>query len=175
MIALAVVSGIAFGGGWQVNGWRLGEKIKQVENQHANAVIEAEKASKAAVTRAREIERLQNEKSNAVEAAAQARREASQARARTVTQEVIRYVQRPTDCRVDSEWVRIHDIAAHSPADSVSANAGTSAEFDGSAASLGDALIVVTDNYAICHESRERLIGLQEWITTALRAEISDG
>ncbi|WP_027469164.1 hypothetical protein [Deefgea rivuli] len=86
---------------------------------------------------------------------------------KTVTKEVVKYAQSENaavstaggvcDQRLDSEWVRIHDIAA-SPGTAASAP-DESPEPVGKA----DALGVIARNYETCQQWRNEVIGWQAW------------
>lgn len=47
LVLLAVVAALGFGGGWAVNGWRLGTQVATVKQQHAQAVTDATTATLA--------------------------------------------------------------------------------------------------------------------------------
>lgn len=74
-----------------------------------------------------------------------------------IKQEVIRYVQsKSKSCHLDAQWVLHHDRAA---ANTVSDTSRRNHETTSSAA-----LPTITDNYGICHDTREQLLACQSWI-----------
>lgn len=157
LIALSV-SG-AFYGGWKVNGWRLNQVISQMQTEAFAAQTEAEQ-------KAREIERLNRDKSDVAAQLEVEKLKKQQEVIRYVNKEIIKYVQDPNagKCELPNSWVRIHDTAA-SP-DSLSAVPEASSDSDESASGITDieALTTITDNYGRCVETREQLISLQEWV-----------
>jgi len=80
---------------------------------------------------------------------------------RVVNRDIIRLVQSDAPrCDLSTDWVRIHDTAAGMPEDTSPAipvidPARTVTDID--------AIQTVTTNYAICHDTRQTLISLQEW------------
>ena len=158
-------------GGWQVRDYRAGEQIARMELAMSDIRTQVIEQNQAAEQAARELERANQDRADAIAAAAEATARARQARGKTVTQEVIRYVQSPmaTDCRIDHEWVRISDTAASSHI--LSENAIASAEPDDRPGTVAaaDALSVVAENYLACTDTSDRLIGLQDWVRSVAR------
>lgn len=104
-----------------------------------------------------------------LEAARSARRAAD----RTITREVIRYVELPADrrCTLDGAWRLLHDAAATgAPADSARLA-------DGSAAPVADAtaLEAVAGNYEQCRDALEQLNGWQQWWRAVQTSERAGG
>ena len=132
---------MGFLGGWTSNGWRH------------------EAGEKKAVEQVRKVEQTQQTLSANIASAVETQREQTRVVYRTINREVIKYVQssRPADCRLDAEWVRLHNAAAMS---SVPATASQPAR----SASATDAIVTVTGNYESCHETADRLRGLQSWV-----------
>lgn len=148
--AIAVVLlAAAFGAGWTANGWRLGEKME-------SARADAEQAAK-------EQAHADARAKGAVIDAANARLQARMEKQRVITREVTEYVEKERDpddvCRLDPEWVRLHDKSAVPATDPAAGG-------DGETGSVTDvaALPVVTGNYRRCYEWRDRLITLQDWV-----------
>lgn len=147
-VKIAVVVG-AFLAGWAVNGWRIGENIAESEAQRARDTIE--------------IERLNAENANAVAARHAAEKAAQAVKTRTITKEVIKYVQSPDagQCDLSDDWVRIHNDSTGVPTDTAAASG--SDDTTGRTKTDVDALVTVTDNYAVCKANAARLEALQEW------------
>jgi hypothetical protein len=95
-----------------------------------------------------------------------AKTQAAEERVRTVTRtivrEVPRYVTREADahCIVPRGFVRLHDAAAQSV---VPVPAGEPDDAP-SGVELSAVAGTVADNYGACHETAERLTGLQAWV-----------
>ena len=138
-----------FAAGWSVNGWRIGEDIAAAEAQRARDTIE--------------IERLNAENANEVAARHAAEAAAQVVKTRTITKEVIKYVQSPDagQCDLSDDWVRIHN---ESPG--VSTTTETPSRTDDTPREPKndvDALVTITDNYAICQANATKLQALQKW------------
>jgi len=85
----------------------------------------------------------------------------------TVEKEVIKYVAtNPGHC-LDSEWGLLHDAAA---ANTVSTPPGR-ADGAGGAPTAAEALQAVTDSYAACHRTADRLDALQAWVREQAKVE----
>jgi hypothetical protein len=85
----------------------------------------------------------------------------------TVEKEVIKYVDtNPGHC-LDSTWGLLHDAAA---ANTVSTPAGR-ADGAGGAPTAAEALQAVTDSYAGCHRTADRLDALQAWVLEQAKVE----
>jgi hypothetical protein len=78
----------------------------------------------------------------------------------TVEKEVIKYVEKNTGNCLDSEWGLLHDAAA---ANTVSTPPGRADGASG-APTAAEALQAVTDSYAACHRTADRLDALQAWV-----------
>lgn len=93
------------------------------------------------------------------------KREKARVIAKTITQEVIRYVQTPAaaDFGVDADGVRIIDAAASRR---VPANTRDTApsDDDTAGATAGEIVASVAGNYDTCNDTREQLIELQAWV-----------
>jgi hypothetical protein len=158
-IKLAVI-GIAallgFLAGWQVNGWRhdalaladMALEQRAIDASVAQAkLLIAERKAKTDTAALLDIERTRTAKT--VE--------------RTVTNEIIKYVQTPAAtnrCGLDSAGVRIINTAARVPADIPAGqpDAGTGA------VTAAGVVQSVTTNYGICHGIRNQLLALQDWV-----------
>ncbi len=77
---------------------------------------------------------------------------------RTKNVEVISVV--PSVCELSDGWVSVHDSSAEGR------DADTARAADGAASGIKDtqALRTIVENYATCHETREQLFALQNWI-----------
>lgn len=140
IIALLVALTIGFGGGWLVQGWRLGADIESLKADYADARAKAAEKTREAEEAAREAEQAAQERSDAIAEAAQARRQAQQAKAKTITREVIKYVQSDDagKCSLPASWVRVHDKAAAGRTGGVSKASSTTGELDGLASAVTD-------------------------------------
>jgi hypothetical protein len=89
-------------------------------------------------------------------------------RGETIIKEIPVYVTAEADarCTVPVGFVRVHDAAA-----SNTPLAGTASPADAGASgvALSAVAATVTNNYTTCHEIREQLIGLQNWIEEVRR------
>lgn len=156
-VKVAVVA-LAFVAGWFINGWRIGETVAESEAQRAQDTIQ--------------IERLNAEKTQTVAALHAAKAAAQIVKTRTVTKEVIKYVQNPDagECELSNDWVRIHDDSAGVPTDIEAPRRASDAT--GKPKTDVDALVAITDNYAVCLTNAIRLKALQEW---AVKVSSDDG
>jgi hypothetical protein len=85
----------------------------------------------------------------------------------TVEKEVIKYVDtNPGHC-LDSTWGLLHDAAA---ANTVSTPPGR-ADGAGGTPTAAEALQAVTDSYAGCHRTADRLDALQAWVLEQAKVE----
>ncbi|HEY5804854.1 MAG TPA: hypothetical protein VIT90_14270 [Lysobacter sp.] len=84
-------------------------------------------------------------------------------RAATITKEIPVYVTAEADarCHVPVGFVRVHDAAAQNlPLDRPAGDPDAPA----AGVTLSAVADTVADNYGACNETREQLIGLQEWL-----------
>lgn len=159
LIIAAVILSLGFGSGWMVNGWRLGAKIDRLQRGYAQAAQEA-------ADRARSVESAQRAVADAVAVSDALKTRQRRIVERIVTNEVIKYVQKPAVCTLPADWVRIHNTAARG----VPGDADTPPDPDGGAGTPEDsvndaeALVVVTQNYDTCRANADRLRSLQDWI-----------
>lgn len=155
LIGIAAAASVSFASAWQVQGWRYGEKIAEMENQQWQAEIKR-------MQQVVEKQRLQNEIKDLVSQNRQLAKKKQKTVTDHVAKEVTKYVQSPDagQCHFNDEWVRIYDSAAGmSKAD---APAGTDA--DTTRITDIEVLENATGNYATCHDIRQDLISLQEWV-----------
>lgn len=105
-IGLALIV-IGFGSGWQANGWRLGSFYTALELEHSKAQANALEAQK-------ELTRERTGRIAAIDRATTAERLARETKATTITKEVFKYVytNNDSDCLLDADWVRLHNLAA---------------------------------------------------------------
>lgn len=148
--------------GWMINGWRLGGQIAEQQSElSAKATALSE--------RARAIERLSAESSDLSGQLHESRRAASEARAKVITKEVIRYVQSDYAgrCELPAGWVRLDTAAASGvPADAAATGVPDDAP---SGFTDADALAVITDRSMICRAEIDKLEALQEYVRGQLR------
>lgn len=92
----------------------------------------------------------------------------------TINKEVIRYVSQPrlepAACRLNPDWLRLHDAAATGRL-SEPTDATTRADATASSPTAADALPTVIDNYRSCNETAQRLRDLQGWVELAVNEE----
>jgi hypothetical protein len=98
--AVLILSSAIFGGGYKVAEWRYSAIIADINTELSEGARLAEKAAK--------------EHANAVVTKAVAGDVKREIVYKTITKEVIKYVQNPDvgKCIISDEWVRIHDSAA---------------------------------------------------------------
>ena len=157
VLALVAASLISAASGWKVTSWYYQSQISDMLLDAAQAAQEARELNDR-------IEVMALELSGVVSERDAARRQKARDLQRVVVRKVIEYVQNPDIERVylPIEWVRIHNTAAGGgmPEDTGATgppNDPTAGVTD------ADAIAVVTDNYGICTDTRNQLIGLQEW------------
>jgi len=63
-------------------------------------------------------------------------------------------------CIINNGFIRLHDAAVNS----LYPGAATDIDETASTITLSRVIEVVTENYGICHETEEQLIGLQTWV-----------
>lgn len=140
---------------WQVQDWRYGLQIAELESQHWQTEI-------ARKQRVVESQRLQNNIKDLISQ----NRQLAEKKQKTVTEyvnkEVIRYVQSPDagTCQFNDQWVRVYDSAAGM------SETDTAAGTDADATRITDIEVLenATGNYATCHDIRQDLISLQDWV-----------
>lgn len=163
--AAAVSVAVGFGSGWKVQGWRKDAAITDMVEAANELRAEREEILEhlATVTEARELA--------AAEAAAE-REDLTRAVAAARGREVIRYVEKeaadppPAECGLDPDWVHIHDRAALNTNRLPEAEGAATGPDEG--ATRAAALAGVTSNYATCHEIRDQLSALQDWVAAGL-------
>lgn len=161
IIAVVLLS-LGFGSGWQVNGWRLGQKITQMERDIAQANADAgkEKDLKEAAL---------SQRNAAVADALIAEIDAERAESKIINREVIRYVENPSThhCNLHADWLRIHDAAATGRMSNAAGSAVTPAGKNRAIADPdktdANALAIITANYEQCRRDRTRVDGWQKW------------
>lgn len=79
---------------------------------------------------------------------------------RTVKEEVVKYAESNPGFCLDAPWRLHHDAAALNAVPAP----GLVPDGAGGAPKAAAALAVVTDNYAACHRTADRLDALQEWV-----------
>jgi hypothetical protein len=156
-LILGVISAlsVSFASAWQVQGWRYGEKIAEMENQQWQAEIERKQ-------QVVEKQRLQNEIKDLVSQNRALAKQKQKTVTEYVTKEVTKYVQSPDagKCHFNDEWVRVYDSAAGM------SKTDTTTGTDADTARITDIEVLenATGNYATCHDIRQDLISLQEWV-----------
>ena len=157
VLALVAASLISAASGWKVTSWYY-------QSQISDMLLDAAQAAQEARDLNDKIEVMGLELAGVVSERDAARRQKARDLQRVITRKVIEYVQNPDIERVylPSEWVRLHDSAASGR---VPEDADPAGATDDPAVGVtdADAIAVVTDNYGICTDTRNQLIGLQEW------------
>ncbi|MDT8311916.1 MAG: hypothetical protein RQ732_10755 [Methylophaga sp.] len=157
--AISAIS-VSFAAAWQVQDWRYGQQIAEMENNAYAKYLQL-------LNRKNEIDLLTRQRQQVVLEADELRKKQQKIVTRTITKEVIRYVQDPDagNCRLPDRWVRIHDAAAGGSVD-LPGDSTTTTKPDESATKITDieALGVVTENYGTCQQLRNQLTSLQEWV-----------
>ncbi len=137
------------------------------DSQIALAAIRADvaAATKLASEQAQKAKAAQDARLVKVDIDNTAREVKLQVVTRTITKEVIKYVQAPEIVHVTlpAEWVRIHNAAASGTDMSETSNTAGKPDGPTSAVTDADALSVVTDNYSTCHQYADRVLALQDW------------
>ena len=155
--AIGLYAVALFWSGYAVNGWRLGGQISAMEAAASDAALDSEK-------KAREIERLNQQVSDAQSVAAELRARKRETVKEVVINEVVKYVQSDaaSDCGLDAAGVRIHNIAASGelPEDT---SATGEPDQGTERAPASEVIQVVAANYADCHEYRDQVTGWIEW------------
>ncbi len=82
----------------------------------------------------------------------------------TIEKEVIRYADANPSACLDADFRRLHDSAALGQVPGPAAGAAT-------APGAAEALATVTQNYAACIRTAQRLTALQEWVTEQRKVE----
>lgn len=68
-------------------------------------------------------------------------------------------------CHLDNQWLRLHNAAA----DNRIPEPAASVDGEGRTATAVEALRTVTENYAACHRTADKLDALQDWVREQLR------
>jgi len=158
VLILATAVSLSAIGGWKVTAMYYQAEIAGMRLDKAKAAAEAEKLNHSLSVAGLEL-------SGAISERNANRREKIRVIEIEVLRDVIKYRNRPSvlpvdgTCYLDSEWVRLHDLAASS---GVPDTASGAAESD-SAATYADTIETVTDNYATCNQLRATVIGWQEF------------
>jgi len=154
----ALIAALCFGAGWKVQGWRK-------DNQIAGMVSQAQAARHAALADARALENAQNARQEVAAALEVERNKEARIVEKVITNDVIKYVQRPSSqsCGVDADGVRIINASAASRMPEAT---DTARAPDASPAAATAAAVVhsVTDNYNTCHANANQLRALQDWV-----------
>lgn len=151
-LALLVICALCVFLGWKTNGWRLESQIH--------------KAQAAQLTDTLTQERESTQAAHVADTGTSAAQQDQRQHARTITKEVIRYVQSPVagQCTLPAEWVQIHDSAAGVPPDPAAPGQPAAAAGEaGSPVTDAQALGAVTSNYDTCLQEINRLQGWQAW------------
>lgn len=164
-LILSVIALVAaFSAGWSANGWRLGEQMAKHERDVATATATASRT-------ARKAEQASAEVVAALDARDAALALAASNRAKSITKEVVRYVEsdHAGHCGLSNQWVRIDTAAARG----MPTNGATTSAPDAAPSGFtdADALAVITDRSAVCRDTAERLSALQEYVSGQLRIE----
>ena len=158
---MAAAVAMAAGTAWQVQGWRYGKQIAEMQNQQWQAEIKSQQQMV-------ETQRLQNDIKDLVSQNRQLAEHKQKTVTEYITKEVTKYVQSPDagQCHFNDQWVRIYDSAAGMY------KGDTATGSDAATARITDIEVLenVTGNYGTCHEIRQELIALQEWVRRVYEA-----
>lgn len=155
-LVLGVACLASFAAAWQTQSWRYGLQIAEIENTQWQTELERKQE-------VIENQRLQN---NIKDLVSQNRALAEQKQKTVteyVTKEVTKYVQNPDagKCHFTDDWVRPYDSAA---AGVPKTDTTTGTDADTTRITDIEVLENATGNYATCHDIRQDLISLQEWV-----------
>lgn len=162
LIGIAAAASMSFAGAWQVQGWRYGQQIAEMQNQQWQAEIKRQQ-------QVVETQRLQNDIKDLVSQNRQLAEQEQKTVTEYITKEVAKYVQSPDagQCHFNDQWVRIYDSAAGM------SKADTATGSDAATARITDIEVLenATGNYRTCHEIRQDLIALQDWVRRIYNGE----
>jgi len=142
---------------WRVLSWKHGKQLAEIENAALEMKADNAKAKNEIDLRTAEVARLQ---AKVYELSKQKQKVIT----KYVNKEKIKYVQTPNagKCILPPKWVFLHDTAARN---NITRSSNTSSKPNDTSTKITDidALDVVTNNYATCNETRNKLISLQQW------------
>jgi hypothetical protein len=155
-LVLGVACLASFAAAWQTQSWRYGLQIAEIESTQWQTELERKQE-------VIENQRLQNEIKDLVSQNRALAEQKQKTVTEYVTKEVTKYVQSPNagKCHFTDDWVHPYDSAAAGVPKTDSA-AGTDA--DTTRITDIEVLENATGNYATCHDIRQDLISLQEWV-----------
>jgi len=169
-LGAAIFLGV-FWAGWEWRDRAADAQLLTKDNQIVALRLQAQEAATRASERAREVERLTQDRIALAAELEAARTQEREVVERIVTKEVIRYVQNPDHGQLvlPGDWVRLHDFAALGAGGGVPGASLPSggAYADTARVTDADAIAVVADNYGTCHEIRDQLQALQRWVRAA--------
>lgn len=155
LIGGAAIASVSAAGAWQVQSWRYGLQIAEIENTQWQTEIQRQQQLV-------EAHRYQNQVKDLVSQNRQLAEQKQKTVTEYVTKEVTKYVQSPDagQCHFTDDWVRIYNAAAGM------SKADTAAGTDADAARITDIEVLenATGNYATCNDIRQDLISLQDWV-----------
>lgn len=162
-IAGGVIAVTAALGSYKMTANSYEAKISKMETRSATAARVAESKN-------REIELLGLELMGMVSQRDAARNQELNVVERIITKKVIEYVKNPDagKCNIPGEFVQLHDTAARGGG--VSETSEASGAIDAAPARITDTevIVVVTDNYNVCHGIRNQLLSLQDWVKLSI-------
>ncbi len=162
LIAAGVSVAVGFSAGWKVANWRADSKIHTM-------TVSAQEAKDEATRKVADLEEQLRDQTR-LEAEIAALRERDQKIVtKYVDREVFVYAQNPDieHCELSNGFVRIHDTGASGSTD-LPETSGSGSGIDASPSGIEDteALAVITQNYATCHEIRNQLLSLQGYVSS---------
>lgn len=155
---LLVTCLISFAAGWQISSWQSNALLLKLELDIAN-----EKSNSAQI----EKQNIATDNLKTVELGHAMSTELNQEKnaARTINQEIIRYVEKPANSySLPEHWVRIHDAAATGNT-TLPEHSGTTNLSIGNTSHItnAQALSVIAANYHQCRLANAHLVGWQNW------------
>jgi hypothetical protein len=156
LIGGAAIASASAAGAWHVQNLRYGLQIAEIENTQWQTEIQRQQQLV-------EAHRYQNQVKDLVSQNRALAEQKQKTVTEYVTKEVTKYVQSPDagQCHFTDDWVRPYDSAA---AGLPQTDTTTGSDADAPRITDIEVLENATGNYATCHDIRQDLISLQEWV-----------
>lgn len=151
LLALAIGAALLFATGWLKGNAHGTQKLYDYQAAEAKEAVRIAKAREVVTTKV---------VTKYVEKAA-----AAQVVTQTIEKEVVRYAETNAGSCLDLAWGRLHDAAAENRLP----DPRPTVDGEGRAPQAYEALATVTDNYAACHRTADRLDALQEWVREQMK------
>lgn len=91
---------------------------------------------------------------------------------RIVYRDVIKEVLVPSTCSLSNGWVQVHDAAATNSNVDIQGDPNTDSNISDT-----EGLNAVVENYSVCHQTRDQLVALQNWVKenySQINGEVSE-